>query len=150
MLGIAEVEGEREVLKAWGATIRRYREWKRLSRRELAARAGLSSVFLGEIERGEKDPSTHSLSLLAAALDAPLGELFLRVAIHLDMSPLRNTEQQKALPLGIRESGDAYLDSVPLAQEETAFDLYKVVRLLRGEQQISLLMLARALASAQE
>lgn len=147
MVVVAHPEDESDVLKAWGATIRRYRDWKRLSRRDLATRAGISAVFLGEIERGEKDPSTHSLSLLAAALEVPLGELYLRVAIRLDMSPQRESEQQRALPLNIRESADAYLDSVPIAQDETAFDLYKLVRLLRSEQQMSLLMLARALAS---
>src|SRR5947209_15115632 len=58
---------ERVVLQAWGATIRQYRQWKRLSRREMAQRAGLSPVFLGEIERGEKDPSSHTLYLIASA-----------------------------------------------------------------------------------
>src|SRR5437588_4966375 len=77
-------EAERSILRAWGEVIRRYRQWKQLSRRELAQGAGLSPVFLGEIERGEKDPSAHTLTLLAGALDVPLAELYLRVAARLD------------------------------------------------------------------
>lgn len=139
-------EGEALVLQAWGHVIRRYRQWKALSRRELAARAGISPVFLGEIERGEKDPSSHTLSLLAAALDAPLSELYLRVASWLDGEDDPDIEEQTALPLAVRETGDDYLTGVPRANDETAFDLYKIVRLLSSEQQMSLLLIARSLA----
>jgi transcriptional regulator with XRE-family HTH domain len=136
------------VLRAWGDVIRRYRQWKRLSRRELAQRAGISPVFLGEIERGEKDPSSHSLCLIADALGVPLAELYLRVATRLE-SPAGNgpEDAQPALPLGIREAEAEYLDGVSLASDETAFDLYKVARLLRGDQQVSLLVLARSLVN---
>jgi transcriptional regulator with XRE-family HTH domain len=136
------------VLRAWGQVIRRYRQWKGLSRRELAARAGLSPVFLGEIERGEKDPSSHTLCLIASALDAPLAELYLRVAAWLDGAGAATSEEQTALPLGVRESGDGYLAGVPRANDETAFDLYNVARALTSEQQVSLLVIARSLARA--
>jgi transcriptional regulator with XRE-family HTH domain len=140
------LEAERSVLRAWGEVIRRYRHWKQLSRRELAARAGLSPVFLGEIERGEKDPSSHSLCLVAEALEVPLAELYLRVAARLERVPgLSSQGEQISLPLGIRETPGDYLDAVPRAKDETAFDLYKVARLLRADQQISLLVLAQSL-----
>lgn len=137
-------DDETLVLRAWGLTIRRYRLWKRWSRRELAARAGLSPVYLGEIERGEKDASAHSLCLIAGALEAPLGELYLRVAARLDTAAPA-ADEQRALPLAMHEGESEYLDSVSLAQDETAFDLYKMARLLRSDQQLSLLMLARSL-----
>lgn len=136
---------ERDVLQAWGATVRRYRQWQRLSRRELASRAGISPVFLGEIERGEKEPSSHSLFLLAAALGISLGELYLRVAMRLDTSLEETPEAQNALPLVTREIAGEYLEGVPLAQDETAFDLYQVARQLRSDQQVALLVLARSL-----
>ena len=138
---------EQSVLHAWGEVIRRYRQWKGLSRRELAHRAGLSPVFLGEIERGEKDPSTHSLCLIAEALDVPLSELYLRVTAHIDgvEQGAREEGGQTSLPLGLREAGDNYLDGVSPARDETAFDLYKVVRQLRTDQQISLLVLVQSL-----
>lgn len=134
------------VLQAWGQVIRRYRGWKGLSRRELASRAGLSPVFLGEIERGEKDPSSHTLTLIAGALDAPLSELYLRVAAWLDGEEEATSEEQTSLPLGLRETPDEYLAGVPRANDETAFDLYKIARLLSSEQQVSLLVIARSLA----
>jgi transcriptional regulator with XRE-family HTH domain len=137
---------ERGVLQAWGEVIRRYRQWKRLSRRDLAARAGISPVFLGEIERGEKDPSSHSLCLISAALDVPLAELYLRVATKLESPPANGELRgQTSLPLGLRETADEYLEGVSPASDETAFDLYKIVRLLRSDQQVSLLILARSL-----
>jgi transcriptional regulator with XRE-family HTH domain len=134
---------ERVILRAWGDVIRRYRQWKRLSRRELANLAGLSPVFLGEIERGEKDPSSHSLCLIAGALDVPLAELYLRVATRLD-SRSRDTQEQNVLPLGVREQDGEYLAAVPLAKDETAFDLYRIARLLRTDQQVSMLVLAHS------
>jgi transcriptional regulator with XRE-family HTH domain len=133
-------------LQAWGQVIRRYRQWKGLSRRELAARAGVSPVFLGEIERGEKDPSSHTLSLLAYALDAPISELYLRVASRLGAEDIPETEEQMVLPLAVHEGGDEYLAGVSRASDETAFDLYKIARQLSSEQQMSLLLIARSLA----
>src|SRR5256885_4487080 len=109
---------EETVLKAWGDVIRRYRQWKRLSRRDLASRAGISPVFLGEIERGEKDPSSHSLCLISEALDVPLAELYLRVATKLEVSPGNgDIRSQTSLPLGLREAGDEYLEGVSPASD---------------------------------
>jgi len=142
-------EGERDsteqsVLTAWGEVIRRYRQWKSLSRRELAVRAGISPVYLGEIERGEKDPSSHSLCLVAQALEVPLSELYLRVATRLDGRG-QDTATQTSLPLGVRETPGEYLEGVPTSRDETAFDLYRIARTLRSDQQVSLVVLAQTL-----
>lgn len=146
MLDTRRPEQEKSILRAWGEVIRRYRQWKRLSRRELAQRAGISPVFLGEIERGEKDPSSHSLCLIATALDVTLAELYLRVAVRLQGRAGRGSlNGQPALPLRTREAGEDYLEGVSLANDDTAFDVYKVARLLRSDQQVSLLVLAHAL-----
>ena len=147
MLQQGRLANERNVLQVWGEVIRRYRQWKRLSRRDLALKAGISPVFLGEIERGEKDPSSHSLCLIAEALDVPLAELYLRVATKLDV-PVSNGDghSQTSLPLGLREANDEYLEGVSPASDETAFDLYKIVRYLRSDQQVSLLILAQSLS----
>ena len=147
MLERERLDDEQSVLRAWGEVIRRYRQWKGLSRRDMAQRAGLSPVFLGEIERGEKDPSSHSLCLIANALDVPLSELYLRVAAHLDKigQTYRDDTGQTSLPLGMREASADYLNGVPPEKDETAFDLYKVARVLRSDQQVSLLVLAQSL-----
>jgi transcriptional regulator with XRE-family HTH domain len=143
-----ESRPDRRVLEAWGLVIRRYRHWKRLSRRELAARSGLSPVFLGEIERGEKDPSSASLCRIAAGLDAPLAELYLRVATLLGFPAVDGDERQPALPLALHERAGEYVQGVETARDETAFDLYRAARLLRADQQVSLLVLARTLLPA--
>jgi transcriptional regulator with XRE-family HTH domain len=136
---------EERVLRAWGLVIRRYRLWKSMSRRDLAARSGLSPVYLGEIERGEKDPSSRSLCLIASALDAPLAELYLRVATHLGVEVSAASDQQPSLPLGTREAAAEYLEGVNPARDETAYDLYRTARTLRSDQQVALLVLARTL-----
>lgn len=139
---------ENAMQAAWGAVIRRYRIWKAFSRRELAERAGLSTVYLGEIERGEKDPSSHSLALVANALGVPMGELYVRVAARLDTRGNVDDTPQPSLPLIARERSDGYLEGVSRARDETAFDLYTIARRLRTDQQLSLLMLARSLLAA--
>jgi transcriptional regulator with XRE-family HTH domain len=136
---------EQVVLQAWGDVLRRYRIWQRLSRRELAQRAGLSPVFLGEIERGEKDPSSHSICLVARALDVPLAELYVRVATRLDRNGDSSTlNGQPSLPLGWQSRAKSISRSRP-AKDATAFDLYRIARLLRGDQQVSLVLLAQSL-----
>lgn len=135
--------------QAWGRVIRRYRAWKGLSRRELAQRAGLSTVYLGEIERGEKDPSSRSLTLVADALGVPLAELYVRVAATLGMHGVEEDATQPSLPLGARERADEYLPGVSPARDETAFDLYAVARRLRTDQQLALLILARSLSGGE-
>jgi transcriptional regulator with XRE-family HTH domain len=136
------------ILRAWGRVIRRYRHWRQLSRRELAERSGLSVVYLGEIERGEKDPSSHSLCLVAGALGVSLAELYLRVAATLDLRSAGD-DTQHALPLAVRETRRGvraeYPTGVSLVSDETAFDLYEIARQLRTDQQLSLLVLARTL-----
>jgi transcriptional regulator with XRE-family HTH domain len=141
------LDGERLVLAAWGEVIRRYRQWKQLSRRELAQRAGVSPVFLGEIERGEKDGSAHTLCLLADGLGVPLAELYLRVAARLERGDQEAEQGQISLPLVVREMAGDYLHAVSQARDETAFDLYRIVRLLPADQQVSLLVLAQSLLS---
>lgn len=137
---------EQAVLQAWGDVLRRYRVWQRLSRRELAQRAGLSPVFLGEIERGQKDPSSHSVCLLAKALEVPLSELYVRVATRLGGNGEHSSlDGQPSLPLGVAEQSEEYLEGVAPAKDATAFDLYRIARLLRGDQQVSLLLLAQSL-----
>jgi transcriptional regulator with XRE-family HTH domain len=59
-----------------GGRIRLLREQRGLSQEKLAERAGLTSKFLGEVERIETNPSTTSIARLAAALSVNVGDLF--------------------------------------------------------------------------
>jgi transcriptional regulator with XRE-family HTH domain len=81
-----------------GTTIRRERRARRLTLRELADRAALSEVYLGEIERGQKYPSARVLEELARALDLDIAELLDLVAQELRAAqPVLLPQQPAAL-----------------------------------------------------
>ncbi len=66
-----------------GEIVRRERRARQLTLKELAERAILSVVYLGEIERGKKYPSPVVLERLAEALDIDLSDLLEMVAFEL-------------------------------------------------------------------
>ncbi len=59
-----------------GMTIRRLRESRQLSLKEVAARSGLTQSFLSQVERNLTSPSVASLRKVAQALGVPLAALF--------------------------------------------------------------------------
>ena len=61
--------------RALGLLISKYRHLSNLSQEKLAERIGVSTNFLGNIERGEKHPSVETLFKICVALDLPLNEL---------------------------------------------------------------------------
>lgn len=66
-------------LKALGDAIRQRRaEIDGLSQEGLADVAGMHRTYVGEIERGLRNPSYRNLVKLAAALELPLSELVAR------------------------------------------------------------------------
>jgi transcriptional regulator with XRE-family HTH domain len=79
-----------------GTVIRRERRERNMTLKELAERASLSVVYLGEIERGKKYPSALVLERLAEALGLDIFELLELVAWE-----LRAAEQPVTLhPIG--------------------------------------------------
>ncbi len=69
---IFEHGGEPDV----GATIRRLREERNLSLKEVAASSGLTQSFLSQVERNLTSPSVASLRKMAQAFGVPLAALF--------------------------------------------------------------------------
>ncbi len=59
-----------------GMTIRRLRESRQLSLKEVAVRSGLTQSFLSQVERNLTSPSVASLRKVAQALGVPLAALF--------------------------------------------------------------------------
>jgi len=59
-----------------GTRIRQYRKRADLSQERLALNAGLTVSFLGDIERGVKQPSIASLEKLLMALDVSFRDFF--------------------------------------------------------------------------
>jgi transcriptional regulator with XRE-family HTH domain len=90
----------KNVRKGLGNRIRTLRKLKALTQEELGEQAGLSYKFLGEIERGEVNPSLESLIGIAKALDVKVGDLFPReVGIFPQFSPQDLQLIKKALRL---------------------------------------------------
>jgi len=67
-------EIRREMVPAFGRQIKAVRHKKGLSQERLAEAAGISSVYVGEIERSEKMCSALVLFKLARALRVPICE----------------------------------------------------------------------------
>ncbi|WP_067436725.1 helix-turn-helix domain-containing protein [Nocardioides jensenii] len=67
---------------------RRHDRGEKLS--ETASRAGISTQYLSEIERGRKDPSSEVLSAVAGALDLTLRDLAAAAARRLYAAPIES------------------------------------------------------------
>ena len=85
-----------ELTRAVGENIKRIRKSKKLSMERLAAESGVSRSMLGQIERGEANPSVAILGKLAAALKVPAEVLLenddfqtLQLVRELDTKPVR-------------------------------------------------------------
>lgn len=68
----------RDLGQAFGGTVRKRRLQLGLSQEKLAFRCGSHRNYIGEIERGEKSPSLHTIFALAEALDMPTSMLILK------------------------------------------------------------------------
>lgn len=65
-----------DLLKILGERIRNLRKNRNWSQEDLAHQAGITRSFLGEVERGERNPKTTTLEKIAHGLDISLEELF--------------------------------------------------------------------------
>ena len=59
-----------------GQNVRRYRELKRLTKRELAKKMGVSDPSITNIENGRQYPSGTMILLLAQALEVKVSQLY--------------------------------------------------------------------------
>jgi transcriptional regulator with XRE-family HTH domain len=65
-------------LKAFGLTVRFYRNELRISQEELAELCGFHRTYIGQIERGERNPSLVNIITLCKNLGVTLPEFFVR------------------------------------------------------------------------
>jgi len=63
------------MLERFGLAVRSLREQRGLTRDAVAVRSGLSSVYLGNIERGEVNPTLLTQLKVAAGIGVPLDEI---------------------------------------------------------------------------
>lgn len=66
---------KQQIMEATADRIRRLRKQRDMSQEELALRAGINTVYFGQIERGQKCPTVDTLYKIAMGLDVPLTEL---------------------------------------------------------------------------
>jgi transcriptional regulator with XRE-family HTH domain len=59
----------------FATNLRRARRLQEVSQEQLALRSGMSRVFVGQIERGERSLTIDSMGALAEALGVPLKDL---------------------------------------------------------------------------
>ncbi|MFL5386506.1 MAG: helix-turn-helix domain-containing protein [Longimicrobiaceae bacterium] len=64
-----------QILKAFGATLRTYRQQAGLSQEKLAAKAGLDRTYVGGAERGERNVALINIVRLAEAINIRPSEL---------------------------------------------------------------------------
>lgn len=64
-----------DVLAQVGRNIRLLRKQKGLSQEKLSFEAGLHRTYIGDIERGKKNPTIKALAKIAKALDVPPARL---------------------------------------------------------------------------
>lgn len=60
----------------FGKRLRKLREERKLTQEELADKAGMHFTYIGQIERGVRNPSLVNLEKLAKALEITAKELF--------------------------------------------------------------------------
>ena len=105
-----------------GAVIRRARRERGLTLRDLAERSAISVVYLGEIERGKKYPSSIVLERLADALELTTPDLLELVAdeIRVMRQPQRLRRISLALPTrrNTPQSSAAHSFSIQLPEPE--------------------------------
>ncbi|SDK35733.1 helix-turn-helix domain-containing protein [Sediminibacillus albus] len=64
------------ISKAVGERLRTIRKMKVLSQEELAHAAGLHPTYIGQLERGEKNPTIDTIDKVTSSLGISLSELF--------------------------------------------------------------------------
>ena len=73
----------------FGKKIKSIRRARDITQEKLADLSGLSLQYIGEIERGRRNPSLTSIEQLSKALDIPMAELFSLEEFRLSMDELR-------------------------------------------------------------
>ncbi|MCL4366706.1 helix-turn-helix domain-containing protein [Patescibacteria group bacterium] len=64
-----------DIRKAFGQNLRKLRQEKEWTQEELADKAGMHFTYIGQIERGVRNPSLINLYKLAKALNVSAGKL---------------------------------------------------------------------------
>ena len=106
-----------ELNRAVAENIKRIRKSKKLSMERTAAIAGVSRSMLGQIERGEANPSVAIIGKLAAALKVPAEVLLEKAAAFRDTKPAQVIAQHNGVYI-VTGEGDPAIDALVLQRYE--------------------------------
>lgn len=67
--------------RRFGEVVRVERKRQKLTQEELAHRAGISAVFLSDIERGVENVTLETIAKLGKGLGVKLGELLVKAGV---------------------------------------------------------------------
>lgn len=65
-----------DILLDFGNTIRAYRNKLEISQEQFADKCGFHRTYVGQIERGERNPSLKNIEIFAKTLNVSLSEIF--------------------------------------------------------------------------
>jgi transcriptional regulator with XRE-family HTH domain len=94
-----------DIKKRLGKKIRSLRKLRRFTQEELGEKAGISYKFIGEIERGEVNPSLNSLIKIANALSVNVKDLF---PGEVEIYPQFSSQDLKLIKKALRLLGNAF------------------------------------------
>lgn len=109
-----------------GSTLRRLRRERNWTLDQLASSTGVSKPMLGQIERGESNPTVVTLWKIAGGLQVPFSA-FLQEVEFPQATVLRQFDQ----PIVLDDDGNYVVRNVLAVQDPQATDLYEA-RLLPG------------------
>ena len=69
-----------------GKKIKKYRRVQDLTQEDLGEKAGLHYTYIGQVERGEKEPSFKALKKIAEALDIGVDKLLINYELSSDVT----------------------------------------------------------------
>jgi len=87
-----ETVAQRRLADYIGITVRRLRADRDYTLQALADESGVSKSYLGDIEKGRKNPTTDVIEAIADALGVPARELLYHAALD-DQDPFLQSEQ---------------------------------------------------------
>ena len=94
-------------LTSIGINIRKYRKQRKLSQEQLAEKAGLSTNYIGMLERGEKTPSLETFLKIANILDVS-ADMLLADVLYCGYKVKDSLLSEKLDKLSIEERNTVY------------------------------------------
>jgi transcriptional regulator with XRE-family HTH domain len=88
--------------EAIGGSLRRVRNARRRTLREVSRRARVSLGYLSEVERGRKEPSSELLAAICEALDIALSDLLAEAAEAIAAEAVAAEAARLRRPVGLR------------------------------------------------